>query len=224
MSAGLAIFVKTPGRSALKTRLAAGIGEAAALAWYRLAARAVAEVAVAAFAHDQNVYWAVAEAEARDDPLWSDLPVLWQGSGGLGERMARVHDALVSRHGGGILLGADAPQIDAGDLHRAAAWLDSDAARAVLGPAQDGGFWLFGSNRRQPLAAWSSVAYSQPDTAEQFVAALPAAGKWCQLRLLGDVDRAIDLGPCIADLARLAAPVPAQVRLLEYSRALVEAA
>lgn len=224
MSAGFAIFVKTPGRSALKTRLAAGIGEAAALTWYRLAARAVGEVVAAACGNDGGAYWAVAEAEALDDPRWTGLPVLWQGAGGLGERMARVHDELVGRHGGGILLGADAPQIDADDLQNAVAWLECDAAHSVLGPAADGGFWLFGSNRRQAHAAWNQVAYSQPDTAERFVAALSAAGQWQRLRRLDDVDRAADLAPCIAALAALAEPTPAQRRLLEYSLRLVEAA
>ncbi len=224
MSAAVAIFVKTPGRSPLKTRLAAGVGEAAALAWYQLAAGAVAQVAVAAIRPGGKAYWAVAEAEAVDDPLWAGLPVLWQGTGGLGERMARVHNELVEQHGGGILLGADAPQIHRGDLHSAATWLDSDSARSALGPAEDGGFWLFGSNRRQPLAAWCAVAYSQPDTAERLVAALPEAGQWCRLRWLGDVDRAVDLAPCIAALAALAEPTPAQLRLLEYSLHLVEAA
>jgi glycosyltransferase A (GT-A) superfamily protein (DUF2064 family) len=43
----LAIFVKTPGLSPVKTRLAEGIGQARAEAFYRLAVDAVAEVALA---------------------------------------------------------------------------------------------------------------------------------------------------------------------------------
>ena len=224
MSAGCAIFVKTPRRSALKTRLAAGIGETAALAWYRLAATAVAEVVAEGFGASGRAYWAVAEIEALDDPEWAALPVLWQGQGGLGERMARVHGELIDRHGGGILLGADAPQLAASDLRRASDWLANERARSVLGPATDGGFWLFGSNRSQPLSAWTEVAYSEPDTAARFVAALPAAGEWCQLRALGDVDRAADLRPCIESLRTLARPSPAQLALLEYSLRLNEAA
>jgi hypothetical protein len=42
---GIAIFVKTPGHSPLKTRLAAGIGIDAAREFHMLAAQAVAAVA-----------------------------------------------------------------------------------------------------------------------------------------------------------------------------------
>src|SRR5690606_525788 len=58
MSGALAIFVKTPGWSALKTRLAAGTGDAYAERWYRLAADAVASVAIRARAqHGLTAYW-----------------------------------------------------------------------------------------------------------------------------------------------------------------------
>ncbi|HEV8692715.1 MAG TPA: hypothetical protein VGQ93_00795, partial [Lysobacter sp.] len=62
MTVGLAIFVKTPGYSPVKTRLAADCGRAYAEAWYRRAAAAVASVAkIAADREGIAVYWAVAE-------------------------------------------------------------------------------------------------------------------------------------------------------------------
>ncbi|MDQ3495902.1 MAG: hypothetical protein M3485_10390, partial [Pseudomonadota bacterium] len=70
---GLAIFVKTPGHSPLKTRLAAGIGRESAERFHRLAAEAVAAVARAAQATPPGLAtaWAVAEDSALDDALWS---------------------------------------------------------------------------------------------------------------------------------------------------------
>src|SRR3546814_381382 len=63
----LAIFVKTPGHSGLKTRLAAERGERYAVEWYRRAAAAVSSVARRAHArHGVTAYWAVAEAGALD--------------------------------------------------------------------------------------------------------------------------------------------------------------
>ena len=80
MSGAIAIFVKTPGYSALKTRLAATVGTAVADQWHTRAAPAVAEVATAA-ARDAGaaVYWAVAEPDAIAASAWPSLPNLAQG-------------------------------------------------------------------------------------------------------------------------------------------------
>ncbi len=69
MSASLAIFVKTPGYSPVKTRLAASIGQRRAEQFHRLAAAAVAAVAKAAMPA-VTPYWAIAERDALHDPLW----------------------------------------------------------------------------------------------------------------------------------------------------------
>lgn len=215
-SAGIAIFVKTPGLSTVKSRLAESIGETAAVEWYRHAAAAVASVASAAGdATGAAVYWAVAELAGRD--VWRDLPTRWQGDGGLGERMARVHADLVQDHGAALLIGADAPQITVDDLESALAWLDCQAPRCVLGPARDGGFWLFGANRVVPASAWTQVRYSTATTARDFERVLGehgGQGEWKYLRMLDDVDRGEDLEPARCALKALAAPTTAQSTLL----------
>lgn len=220
MSGALAIFVKTPGWSALKTRLAAGTGDAYAERWYRLAADAVASVAMnARVQHGLAAYWAVAEPGA--GRAWPDLPTVEQGSGDLGTRMARVHAGLLERHGFAMLIGADAPQLTADALGEAARWLGADAAsqpRQVLGPATDGGFWLFGSNRVIPLHAWTRVPYSQADTADRLRQSMQAHGRWRTLDPLTDVDRAADLKPVQQALTSLPAPTAAQRTLARWMR------
>jgi uncharacterized protein len=216
MRAGVAIFVRTPQRSPVKTRLAARCGPIYAEGWYRRAAAAVAAVAVQA---GLDAYWAVAEAEALADDVWRALPTLAQGDGGLGERMARVHAALVARHGAGILLGADTPQITAALLSDAAGWLRAASKRLALGPAHDGGFWLFGANVAPPLAAWTSVAYSIADTGRDFRAALAPYGDWHTLPTLTDVDHATALPAVLTALAALDAPLPEQRALRDWMRA-----
>jgi hypothetical protein len=214
VSGAIAILVKTPGYSAVKTRLAAGIGERAACEWYQRAAAAVAAVArAAADEHGATVYWAVAEPGALADGAWPDLPALPQGEGGLGARMGRVHGALVDRHGSGVLLGADAPQIAVAYLVRALHWCEDALPRHALGRARDGGFWLYAGNRVTPLAAWGSVKYSQPDTALSFRAALKAHAAWLELPTLTDVDRSDDLPAMERELASLPKLVPAQQAL-----------
>lgn len=218
MSGALAIFVKTPGRSALKTRLAAGTGAAYAQQWYALAAEAVASVAIQARADfGITAYWAVAEVGAESE--WTGLPTIAQGDGDLGTRMARVHSALVERHGFVLLIGADAPQLTATLVGQVTRWLAIPGAmepRLSLGPASDGGFWLFGSNRVIPLPAWTRVAYSQAETASRFRESLAGYGRWQTLTTLTDVDRADDLKPVQQALAALAGPTPAQRTLVQW--------
>jgi len=215
MNGGVAIFVKTPGRSALKTRLAAERGEDYASGWYRRAAAAVAAVARQAQArHGPVAYWAVAEADAGG--AWPDLPTLAQGEGGLGERMARVHAQLVARHGFGLLLGADSPQLTAALLGEAIDWLTVPTPRLLLGPANDGGFWIFGGNRALPMSSWTAVGYSAADTAKRLRESMRAAGDWRTLAALTDVDHARDLAAVRDALHRLADPTPEQRALAQW--------
>ncbi len=222
MSGALALFVKTPGRSPLKTRLAAAIGQQAAEGWYAAACAATLEV-VERFerASGAQAYWAVAEDDALDDPRWATLPRIAQGEGGLGARMARVHADLVARHGRGLLVGADAPQLECAMLEEADAWLADAAPRIAIGPSRDGGFWLFGGNRALPPTDWEGVPYSRTDTLQRFRSTMAAHGAWLDVAALRDVDTPDDLAALPAALAALPEPTPAQRRLATLSRALL---
>lgn len=190
MSTALAIFVKTPGLSPVKTRLAAAIGRDAAEHFHRQAAACVA-IAARAVGAALTPYWAVAEAEGLDDAQWQSLPRLWQGEGDLGARMARVYDTLLARHGSALLIGADVPQVMADDLSAAVAAVSQPDTPWVLGPAADGGFWLVGGRLPIPRAAWRDTPWSQPDTTVRFVSALVTVP--ARLRTLRDVDDVDDL-------------------------------
>lgn len=219
MNGGAAIFVKTPGLSPVKTRLARGLGRELAEQWHRLAAAAVA--AVLRQAPGLTVYWAVAEPVAQAAHAWPDLPLLEQGEGTLGERMGRVHTALLARHDFALLLGADTPQIGPAELTAATDWLAAPEARLVMGPAHDGGFWLLGTNRDPAAADWVQSPCGCADTARGFQAAMARHGEWCFLPTLTDVDEPGDLGPMLVELGRLQRPAPEQVRLAEWTRAAI---
>lgn len=215
MNGGLAIFVKTPGHSPLKTRLAAGMGTDAER-WYRHAVDAVKSVAIEARASSLiNAYWAVAETEALKSELWQTLPKLSQSEGELGERMGRVMRMLIRQHGFGILVGADAPQICQTDIQAAVDFLDNDNPRIVLGPARDGGFWCVGCNHQFPIELWQSVMYSRHDTYMNFVAAFSPFAEILNLRTLTDVDEIGDLAICHQELVALTSPTQEQQALLQ---------
>lgn len=217
MNGGLAIMVKTPGHSPVKTRLSAGLGEAFAIQWHRRAARAVA--AVAGAVRSVQCYWAVAEAPASVAVDWPGLPSIGQGDGELGERMGRVHAALLERHDFGLLVGADTPQLDPEVLAQACAWLASEQPRFAMGPARDGGFWLIGGNRSPAPGDWLQVPCGRADTGQGFLAAMHHLGDWHMLPLLTDCDEPGDLLPMLAELEGLARPHQAQRELARWTRA-----
>lgn len=218
MTTAVAIFVKTPGHSPVKTRLAKAIGAEAATEFHLLAAQAVAEVA--ATAHDQDgalrPYWAIAECDALDDAPWRGLPRLWQGEGELGDRLDLVYALLRTAHERVLLIGADAPQLTPELLQQAGAALADPATPFVLGEAGDGGFWLFGGRMSIPREIWCAVRYSHDDTALQWREALRPYGGIAEVPILTDADRASDL-PILANaLAALPVPLPAQLKLLNW--------
>lgn len=217
MNGGLAIFVKTPGLSPIKTRLAADRGRAFAEQWHRLAAAAVASV-VQRFAAGSGWHacWAVAEAEGLAQ--WGGFPCLYQGEGGLGQRMASVHQSLLDRHGRAILIGADSPQLSVEALQAAERALERGADH-VLGPAEDGGFWLLGSARPISAPTWVEVPYSRSDTAERMEQALRSQGSVQRIETLRDLDRSGDLGPLQAALNALRDPSSAQQALAAWLEA-----
>jgi len=192
MSGAIAIFVKTVGLSPIKTRLAQGIGQTAAETFHLLAAEAVAAVVrQAAAQHRLTPYWAVAEPQGMTAPAWQSFPQILQGKGELGTRLASVYTQLLQRHHFVLMLGADSPQISPRHLIQAAAW--AEAGDFALGPAADGGFYLFGGP--QPIAQplWEDIPYSSSQTAQSLIRAITPLGNVQQLPTLLDVDTTQEL-------------------------------
>ncbi len=214
MSCAIAIFVKSPELSAVKTRLWPGIGRGQAERLHRASATAVRSVVMRASVRGAvEGYWALAEAAEASARYWPGLLHVEQGEGSLGKRMAAVYRQLRKRHAGVILIGADAPQIESGALQQAVDWLDAEQPRLAIGRAADGGFWLFGGNRDIAAPAWIEPRYSQPDTATEFVRAMDAFGDWCELGNLRDIDTVTDIGPVRAHLESLPDATPEQQAL-----------
>ncbi len=202
-SASVAVFVKTPGLSPVKTRLGKAIGTEAALETYRTCLAAVTALLQTSRTHPGYFpYWAVAEEEAIDLPIWSEFPRIVQPQyPGLAPRLHGVYSTLLQRHPGGVfLIGADCPHLPLRFLKDAHEALSRDDCLAVVGPATDGGFTLFGSREDFPLSFWESITYSSDDTLEQLLNALkawqspkPGQRKVHHLPALTDIDSQEDL-------------------------------
>jgi len=219
-STAVAIFVKTPGLNEVKTRLARGVGISLATEFHRRAAAAVAAMARSAMPTIMP-YWAVAEREGLRHPLWRAFPTCWQGDGGLAARLNTIYANLQERPGRALLIGADAPQVTAALLLRAASWLAGDEVQYLLGPARDGGFWLFGGNAPVAEDIWHRVPYSQADTGQLLADAIRPLGTFSLLPTLTDTDFADDLPRLLAELAALGEMPPEQARLMDWLRVLL---
>ena len=217
----VATFVKSPALSPVKTRLAKDIGRDEATAFYGLCWRAVWEVLRECrdSSDDWHPYWAVAEQEALDQ--WPDFPSLWQGEGGLGERLASISSQLFRNHSEVFFIGADCPQISCDLLQKARLALRD--REFVLGPANDGGFYLLAARKPVPRDVWLEVPYSADDTLREISSRLAAYGKVGELEVLADADHGSDLPEIFGALQQLAVRNRGHEALLRWLNDRVEA-
>lgn len=184
------IFAKPPRMGLSKTRLAAGLGrtEAARIARFMMAKT----LRAAADRRWQTILYA-----APDAALGQTLGGLWplqlarasQGVGDLGDRLTSGLEESPS--GQVIFIGTDTP-----DLTPALLWQAFNALKrhdAVFGPSTDGGFWLFGLNKRaRAILPFKPVRWSGPNAMEDVRANLPEGARVALLPTLIDIDEAED--------------------------------
>ena len=201
-SGAIAVFVKTPGLSPIKTRLAEAIGQEAAESFHLLASQCVESVIgeVLKVKSDISPYWAIAEKFGLSFPAWSRFEHIYQGEGDLGERLSFIYDELLKKHSFVIFLGADSPQISSEILIQAIECLSS--SDFVIGPAEDGGFYLFAGKGPIPKQSWLKVPYSSNHTAEALLDELNLRGSVHQLPSLLDIDTFSDLKRLIIQRCR----------------------
>ena len=110
----------------------------------------------------------------------------------LGERMHRALQAALRKHRYAILIGADAPELNAADLQRALGLLRA-GCDVVLAPAEDGGYALIAC-RRAPRPIFEQIAWGGGDVYSGTVLRLEQLRlRWRALRTVWDVDRPEDL-------------------------------
>ncbi len=211
-STAIAIFAKTPGYSPVKTRLAKTIGRAAAETIYRLCVGAL-EQSVRAV--DVAAYWVIPEAAAMDHSLWQGLPVICSANykdNNLGRQQAAIYQTLLAHYDQAIMIGADAPQLSPALLQRSIDALQKH--QFVVGPARDGGYYLFAGRQFLNQGFWTNLPYSSPDTCKRLLAALPE--KPYLLESLTDLDREEDLPQLRRELLALPSCSEQQHKILNW--------
>ena len=193
----LVIIARAPEGGQVKTRLAAGIGNVAALAAYRALLAVV--VRTQAAWRGPVLLAATGEPTAWVGTGLEHLPRQAQPEGGLGARIAAALTWGVATTGRAIAIGTDCPGLHPRHLHALAAQLDH--VPVVFGPALDGGYWAVGVNGSAaiPLMTGSDLPWSQPLLLTTSQARLDAAAiRHATGDILADCDDMHDLTAAIA--------------------------
>jgi rSAM/selenodomain-associated transferase 1 len=184
------LFAKAPRRGLVKTRLAADLGEDAALRLYR---KVGARVATSVGEHYALTVW-------HDPPEAQDEMRAWLGEHvyvpqrgrDLGERLAHAFAWHFAKGDGPVIvIGADAPHVSGATVAEAERHLgDIDA---VIGPSVDGGYYLLGLRAPSP-----TVFEEIPWSTDRVFSITVARCRACHLRVqvlavLRDLDTAADL-------------------------------
>lgn len=181
MKPRLYIFAKAPRMGKVKTRLAADVGHVHARRIYRaMTAKILREM--------QDPCWDTVLYVTPDDFVGANFGGLWpqniprftQCDGGLSERTT-----LLFRGKGSIItVGTDIPAMKRADITAGFKALKHNAA--VIGPAKDGGFYLFGLNAPADTGLFDNIRWSHKETCKDMCAAID--GRIAFLRELEDVD------------------------------------
>lgn len=167
----LVVMAKAPEAGRVKTRLARDIGVAEATRVYRT----ILTRTLRRLTGDPRwqTWIAVAPDRAMHSPLWpSNVNIVGQGAGNLGDRMQRVFDTLPG--GPIVIVGSDIPGISPEDIAGAFSLLGQHDA--VIGPAPDGGYWLVGQKRCPRIhQIFEDVRWSGPHAMEDTLANLKGA-------------------------------------------------
>jgi hypothetical protein len=193
------VFAKAPVPGQVKTRLIPALGlEGATELYCRMVHRTLATTALARIGPTE--IWTTEPAESAFLEACKrvlGLQVRPQPQGDLGARMCAAAADGLRRFAAVLIVGIDCPSMSFDDLHAAHAAL-TEGDDAVLGPAEDGGYWLLGLARCDPVL-FDGIRWGSCDVLDATRERLRALGwRWRELATRWDVDRP-------EDLARLAA-------------------
>lgn len=190
----LIVMAKAPVPGSAKTRLIPALGESGAA---RLAERFLRITVDAALAADIGPVTLCGTPDECSSGVFAELlssrHIGWapQGGGDLGARMQRAFAQALRTQGPALLIGTDAPALDAAYLHAAAqALIRHDT---VFAPTADGGYALIGLHHALPALfadmPWSSGAVMSVTRQRLGALGLTSA----ELPMLHDIDEPADL-------------------------------
>ena len=155
-------FVKTPGLSKPKSRLASGIGEEKALSIYLGLIQCISETFLQLEKENLDLIWAVNESKGVENELWINRMVWAQPEGTLGEKLLAIEERASRSYESWVFIGSDTPALSSSLVLTAI-----DLLRAhdfVAGPSLDGGFYLWGGRKKLTAQLWLTTPFSEQNT------------------------------------------------------------
>ena len=214
----IAVMAKAPQAGRTKTRLVPPLDAPGAAALGAAFLRDTTEN-IALVARDMQVAGGIAYAPAETQALFDGMlapgtfllladgsPAMSPQVQGLGRSLFHaVSSLLLEGYGAAVLLNADSPNLPTEYLRRAVAALATGGDRLVLGPAEDGGYYLVGMTAPH-AALFEDIAWSTDQVAAQTRARAGVLGlDVIELPAWYDVDDRVSLDRFIEELR---APLP----------------
>lgn len=183
----LIVFARKPELGKVKTRLAVAIGNEKALDIYIRLLKHTKQV-ISNITCDKYVFL----TETQDDDFWKDFLIQKQSSGDLGERMENAFLSLFEKgYEQVMIIGSDCPALN--ESHIQLAFEALQKTDIVIGPAEDGGYYLLAMNRLQAFLfknkAWSTN-FLREQTIDEII---QQKLNYFLLPTLSDVDELTDL-------------------------------
>lgn len=194
----LAVMAKAPRPGRVKTRLAPPLtlDQSAALniCFLRDTTANIAEICADAPADGLISYTPVGDEALFDGILPDTFALIAQRGDGFGERLlAAATDILALGYGAVCLIDSDSPTVPAAAFEQAVSALNQPGDRVVLGPSNDGGYYLIGLKHPHP-EPFANIAWSTGAVYAETVAAIHAAHlPLVELPIWYDVDDAATL-------------------------------
>lgn len=191
----LIIFVKYPEPGKVKSRIASDLGAERAAEVYSRIAKAVIEKVSKPDTHGTIICFDPPERE-NEIKLWLGIdkhPYERQSGRTIGEKMSNAFHSVFSRGAEkAVLIGTDIPEITAGTVTDAFDRLNE--TDVVLGPAEDGGYYLMGLRNLEPLL-FRDIEWSTNLVLRQTIGRIKERKlSYNLLQTLKDVDTADDIG------------------------------
>jgi len=197
----LIIFVRYPVKRKVKTRLARDTNDEFSYDFYKICTEEIIKQARGLKSFNKYLFYTGAE-EKEKIMSWAGPKFLYalQEGNNLGSRMLNAFELVFSHYAGkAIIIGSDIPDINPDIIYEADKQLDN--ADIVIGPSEDGGYYLLGMKKVYKELFenidWSSnsVYNSTVETANKLNL------KTIELKMLRDIDTKRDLDEWLNDAA-----------------------
>jgi hypothetical protein len=181
------VFLKSPILGTVKTRIGKTEGNEKALAIYELLLEACFST-LSIINLEKHLFYTPSLPSKGTFDTTASLHI--QSSGNLGDRMNAAFEKICEEGCPVLLIGSDCPYITPQIIEEASAALQSNDT--VLGPTEDGGYYLIGMKKPHPFL-FENIKWSTSSVFSETIDKILANKMSCHfLPILNDIDEIVD--------------------------------